>query len=131
MSSNLTPSANMTLSGNSSIGRALAFQAKGCEFETRFPLKFSIYLIMSAIEIILCVIFGSFFYILLGMLMFCLLQMLIDDFFSFDFELDKYMLAICAFWPLVPLVFIVLGVIQMYQLLRLIVRESQRSSNVK
>ena len=27
------------MSGNSSIGRASAFQAEGCEFESRFPLQ--------------------------------------------------------------------------------------------
>ena len=30
----------MIMGGNSSIGRASAFQAEGCEFESRFPLHF-------------------------------------------------------------------------------------------
>lgn len=58
------------------------------------------------------------FYLLMGIMVAMVINLMVEDgAIKTNFDINKYKLAITSFWPLVPIVFIILGLVQFLTLI--------------
>ena len=75
---------------------------------------------MESIETAICILIGLLVYVLLGMLGEFVFE-IINENCKLGLNVKEYSIAICLFWPFVPVIIIVIGFWQVYQLIRALI----------